>query len=268
MAIITISRGTFTGGQVLAECIADNLGYRCISREVLVDAAKQYGKLEEILQVALIDKPVISDRTTLERIHYLSYVRAALIKDAKDEKTVYHGHAGHLLLRGVPHVLRVRVIADMEFRIKAVIDRKHISREEAIRFIKKVDDERAEWTRFLYQVDWNDSSLYDIVINIDRISLSDACDVVSHMANMEIYRATSESKKTIDDLELSSHLRAMIAADKDIEDSDIQVTADGGVVTIDGTLDSTREAEQIKAITRKIPHIKEVNLNTRIHVHS
>ena len=88
------------------------------------------------------------------------------------------------------------------------------------------------------------------------------------MANMEIYRATSESKKTIDDLELSSHLRAMIAADKDVEDSDIQVTADGGVVTVDGTLDSTGEAEQIKAIARKIPHIKEVNLNTRIHVHS
>ena len=46
MAIITISRGTFSGGLQVAECVAEKLGYRCVSREVLVNAAKQYGVLE------------------------------------------------------------------------------------------------------------------------------------------------------------------------------------------------------------------------------
>ena len=47
MAIITISRGTFSGGQSLAEYVAGKLGYRCLAREVLIEAARQYGVDEE-----------------------------------------------------------------------------------------------------------------------------------------------------------------------------------------------------------------------------
>jgi hypothetical protein len=54
MAIITISRGTFSGGQSLAECVGEKLGYRCISRQVLVRAALEYNvpldKLEEAVE--------------------------------------------------------------------------------------------------------------------------------------------------------------------------------------------------------------------------
>ena len=35
MAIITVSRGTFSGGQSLAECVAEKLGYRCLPRFAL-----------------------------------------------------------------------------------------------------------------------------------------------------------------------------------------------------------------------------------------
>jgi cytidylate kinase len=171
MAIITISRGTFSGGQSLAECIAEKLGYRCISREVLVKAAKQYGVPLEKLSKALEDAPGLLEHLTGERAHYLAYIRAVLCKEAKDDRMVYHGLVGHLLFRGLPHVLRVRVIANMEFRINGAMDRRHLSREEATQFIKKVDDKRSKWTKFLYGVDWRDPSLYDLVVNLDHINL-------------------------------------------------------------------------------------------------
>lgn len=54
MSIITISRGSLSGGQELAERVARRLGYRCISREVLVEAAAKFGvpelKLSEYLE--------------------------------------------------------------------------------------------------------------------------------------------------------------------------------------------------------------------------
>ncbi len=81
MAIITISRGTFSGGQSLAECIAEKLGYRCISREVLVEAAKQYGVPLEKLSKALEDAPGFLERLTTERAHYLACIRVALCKE-------------------------------------------------------------------------------------------------------------------------------------------------------------------------------------------
>ena len=36
MPIVTITRGAFSGGQALAEQVASIVGYRCVSREVLV----------------------------------------------------------------------------------------------------------------------------------------------------------------------------------------------------------------------------------------
>ena len=135
MAIITISRGTFSGGQTVAECVAERLGYRCISREVLVDAAGQYGVPLEKLSKALDDAPGFLERLTTERVNYLAYIQAALCKEVEHGEVVYHGHGGHLLLSGLPHVLSVRVVADMEFRIRAAMDRRHLSRDEAIQFI-------------------------------------------------------------------------------------------------------------------------------------
>jgi len=39
MSIITISRGTMSGGKILAETLAERLSYRCISREIIIKAA-------------------------------------------------------------------------------------------------------------------------------------------------------------------------------------------------------------------------------------
>ncbi len=265
MAIITISRGTFSGGQALAECVAERLGYRCVSREVLIEAARQYGVPEEKLFEALRKKPRILERLSLERTHYLAYIRAVLCEEVKGDNVVYHGHAGHLLLKGIPHVFKVKVIANMEFRIKAAMDRHHLGREEAIQFIKRVDDERVKWTRFLYGVDWNDPSLYDIVINLDHISLFGACEVVCHTAGLEEYKTMPASQKIMDDLVLSTHVRAIIAADESTADAEVEVEADDGIVTIWGRLQSMEDIDRINEIVRKVPGVKEVNSKMRLH---
>jgi hypothetical protein len=41
MPIMTISRGSITDGQTLAERVAERLGSRCLSREVLVEPEYQ-----------------------------------------------------------------------------------------------------------------------------------------------------------------------------------------------------------------------------------
>jgi hypothetical protein len=43
MPIITIYRGASGEGQELAEAVAQDLGYSCVGREVLVGASRGYG---------------------------------------------------------------------------------------------------------------------------------------------------------------------------------------------------------------------------------
>ncbi|MCL5108656.1 MAG: cytidylate kinase family protein [Chloroflexi bacterium] len=245
MPIITISRGTFSGGRDIAECLAERLGYPCVSREVIVEAAQEYGVPVNELTEAISRPPSFWQQLTGERASYVDYFRAALCERARGTELVYHGYAGHLLLRGISHVIRVRVIADMEYRVGAAMARMGLGRKEAIAYIKKVDEDRVRWTRFLYGVDWHDASLYDVVINLERVSVQGACDILVHMAGLPEFQATPESLRAAADLALGCHVRAVLARDPRTRGADVKVSASGGVVTITG---STRLEEVVEAI--------------------
>lgn len=267
MAIITISRGTFSGGQSLAECIAEKLGYRCIARQVLVAAAYRYDAPLDKLSEALVEAPRFLDGLSTERAHYLAYVRAALCMQVKNDRVVYHGHAGHLLIRGLPHVIRVRVIANMEFRIKAAMERNNLSREGAVQFIKKVDEKRAKWTKFLYRVDWQDPSLYDLVINTDQLSIADACDIVCCTAGLDRFKTTPAAQKMMDDMVVAAEVRAQIAAEaagRRISDAGVEIEADNGTVTIGGVVPSLEDADKIREIAKRVPGVSGINSRMRV----
>ena len=116
MSIITISRGSYSRGRDVAEKLARELGYDCVSREVVLEASEQFDIPEIQLIHAIEDAPSFLDRLTRGKERYVSYVRAALLKRVQRGNLVYHGFAGHLLLREAPTVLKVRVIAAMEGR--------------------------------------------------------------------------------------------------------------------------------------------------------
>ncbi|MGO9691663.1 MAG: cytidylate kinase family protein, partial [Syntrophobacteraceae bacterium] len=42
MAIITISRGSYSNGKEVAEKVAQKLGYKCYAREVILEASKEF----------------------------------------------------------------------------------------------------------------------------------------------------------------------------------------------------------------------------------
>ena len=57
VAIITISRGTFSGGSELAQRVADRLGCQCTSREVILEAAWGSGISAEEITTAMEKRP-------------------------------------------------------------------------------------------------------------------------------------------------------------------------------------------------------------------
>lgn len=264
MSIITISRGTYSGGRTLAECLAKRLGYQCVSREVILDAAKAYGIPSQKLTEAMEKPPSFWQQLTGERVDYLYYVRAALCERALEGNLVYHGHAGHLLLSGVSHVIRVRVIADMEHRIKAAMRDQKLDRNGAIAYIKKVDQERVRWTRFLYGVEWTDPTLYDLVLNLAHISIQTACDILSFMTELHDFKPTPESLQAMDNLVLSSRVWSALARDPRTKASDLRVVANSGVVTISGTTGSAAVVEAIPIVASQVEGVREVSCEVGI----
>lgn len=206
MAIITISRGAFSEGKKLAECLSEKLGYRSISREILIQAASAAGISEQKLLKA-IEQPV-SEKERLgldiDRLHYLSFIQAALCEEAKDDNIVYHGFGGHVLLIGIPHLIKVKVIAAMELRAKLAMETLKFTREEAVAYLVHMDDLRTKWTKFLYNVDWNEPSQYDKVIDFDKTTMTDACNGIVDMTKYPEFQTTEASRKAMNDLLLIS----------------------------------------------------------------
>jgi len=127
MSIITISRGSYSRGKEVAEKVAAALGYRCISRDVLLEASEIFNVPEIKLVRAIRDAPSILDRFSHGKERYVAYIRASLLRQVQRDNVVYHGLAGHFLLQGIPHVLKVRIIANMEDRIREEMRRENIS---------------------------------------------------------------------------------------------------------------------------------------------
>ena len=62
MAIVTISRGSASGGLLLAKGLAKKLGYDLITREEIIrGGASKFGVVEAKLEKAIVGPPVFSE---------------------------------------------------------------------------------------------------------------------------------------------------------------------------------------------------------------
>ena len=259
MSIVTISRGSYSRGKEAAEKVAQELGYQCISREILLEASEQFHIPEIKLVRAIHDAPSVFDRFTYGKERYIAYIRAALLKYVQKDNVVYHGLAGHFFLQEIPHVLKVRVIADLEDRVKEEMKREGISAEEARYILKKDDDERRKWGLQLYGHDTRDSSLYDLVVHIKTIRVGDAVDLILHAARMPCFQTTPESQKIINDLTLAAEVKAALVNQFPTSG----VTAKDGSVFVKIEIPlSHREktTDAIKRIAENIDGVKEVDV--------
>lgn len=232
MSIITISRGSFSGGQEFAKKLAKKLGYTCLSREQLSEKAIDAGVPISKLQTAMIRPPRIAKRLGPERDFCLASVTSILCDYILEGNLVYHGHTGHMLLPGIPNIFRVRVLADMQYRLSAVMDKLNISREKAQQYIESVDGDRDKWVRFLYGIDWSLPAQYDVVVNLAQLSTDNAATAMCSMAELPDFKLTPASIKAVKNLKLASSARFLLLKDKRTNFADFKVTADNGVVQV------------------------------------
>lgn len=271
MPIITVSRGTMSGGREIAECLAKGLGIPCLGREILVDAAAKLGVPEQVLAKKMEKGPGLLDRLTLERRIHVVAVQAALAEKIESGNLVYHGLAGHLLLKDVPAVLRLRLIAPVETRIRTLIDREGLTREAAEQYIKDVDENRIQWTRFMYDVDLREPQLYDMIINLEKMSIASACKVVVQAAREPEFEITEQVRRTLADFGLMCRVKVALATHPASRGLDLEVTAMNGKIDIVGevpqpvmlTHASSRWEKELTQIAKSVEGVRRVELNIR-----
>jgi len=258
MSIVTISHAAFTGGTAIAEKVAANLHYRCIHREVLLEASQRYGIPEAKFLEVLETQGHWWERWLESLRLYRITLQAAMCEVAQGGKLVYHGRAGQELFPGIRHVLKVLIIASMEHRIEQAKARRGMEEDKARDFIKDLDRIRSRRLRALFNIDWQDPVGYDLILNTSRIDPDMAAFLITEAACRSEFRATPESEKEFTDLTIAARVQAALITSPKTRNIVLNIRSDGGKVSVSGVLADPDLETEIVSIAKSVPGVIEV----------
>jgi cytidylate kinase len=255
MAIITLSHQMGAGGPEIGMALAQRLGYRYIDHELIQDAVRRYGLAEEKLSHLDESKPSLFERFDAETRHYITILQTTLLEFAESDNAVLMGRGGQWLLRGIPHVLRVRVIAPFDHRVRQWIRRtsemtgETPNQRAAADFVRRDDSEKAGRMRYLYEVDIGDPAIYDLVVNTEKMTHAAAADMIERVVRRPEMATSESGRAVVASRALASRVQVALAIHPETRRYRITVEASDGVVTLEGTGALDEAVEVARGVT-------------------
>ncbi len=259
MPVITLFGGIFCREEDVTKELCKRIGYSLLGdADVLAEASKLSGMSAQKMGKAFSAKTSVFNKFTHEKERSLAYLRLTLAQMLSDDRFVLQGFTGHLIPKAVSHVLRVCLIADLAFRSSSALQERAISESEAVKLIRKHDEDRAAWVFSLFQINdpW-DASLYDMVIPTDKMAAEEMVDLITVNLEKEVIRPTKRSKKAVEGFLLAASVEVALAK----EGHQVGVTADEGAVTLTiskHVLMLSRLEEELKSIAVQVPGVASV----------
>jgi cytidylate kinase len=258
MAIITVSHAAFTGGSEIAEKVASNLDYRCVNREVLLEASHRYGIPEAKFTEVLETEGHWWERWLESLRLYRITLQAAMCEVAQGGRIVYHGRAGQELFPGIRHVLKVLIVASMDYRIEQVKARRGLDADKARQFLKDLDRVRSRRLRAVFNIDWQDPVGYDLIINTSRMGPEMAVHLITEAARRPECQPTEESERAYQDLAITARVQAALITSPKTRNVILNVRSEGGQVNISGIVADPDLEKEIVRIARSVSGVIDV----------
>jgi cytidylate kinase len=180
-------------GSVVARLVAERMNYRLVWRELINQAALRAGAPEVAL--AVIDELGLlgvnpSMRQQQDYVHAIGQVLHEL---ADGGRVVIVGRAGQVVLHTHPRVLHVRIVASDADRIQRVSEEKNVSFKAAEAQIRASDRTRKLYLSRYYQADWEDASLYHLVLNTSWLPCRAAAELICHTLLLDLEHQKTHS---------------------------------------------------------------------------
>jgi cytidylate kinase len=158
--------------------VASRLGYRLVHRELINKAAHLAGAPDMAL-VTIDELGLLGiEPDDAHQQAYLQAVQIVIENMAEEGKVIIVGRAGQAILQNNPNALHLRVVAPMQVRIQRIVKAHGISPQAARAQIEDSDRYRINYLQRFYNIEWDDPTLYHLIINTGHISLETSAEVV------------------------------------------------------------------------------------------
>jgi len=126
--------------------------------------------------------------------------------------------------------------------------------------MKKSDHERESFIKFAFNRDWNNPELYDVVLNMDKLSVNTAADMVLCAANADEFRAHSDDvMNSLDMMDLAVRVSTALA-EADFPSSYVSASVIApGNVRLKGVVQLPREKSAAERTALKVKGVESVD---------
>jgi cytidylate kinase len=205
MAVITISRQFGAGGITIGKMIAESLGYTFADNDILQRVAKEANvsthwiesfekeagsKLSRLISSMVskrwLDRVLADERGYLDEQIYLDYLVLIIAQFADEGDVVILGRGSQYILNDHPDAVHILLVNEFENRVNFMADRYEISRKKAERTVVNEDRRRVSLYKRLGKSDYENPQLYHMVLNMGRLDLETARDMVCKLVERKL----------------------------------------------------------------------------------
>lgn len=200
MAVITISRQFGAGGKTLGKMLAEEFGYTFADNDIIQMIAKEANvsprwvasfekeagsKLSRVISSMvsqrLVDRVLKDERGYLDEQIYLEYLVLIIAQTADEGDVVILGRGSQYILDDHPDAYHILLIDEFEHRVKFMIENYKLSERKARQVVTAEDKRRANLYSKLGKKDYDNPELYHLVLNMSRINLDAAFNLVCNL---------------------------------------------------------------------------------------
>ncbi len=200
MAVITISRQFGAGGKSLGELLADKLAYTFADSSIIQMIAEQANvsatwvrafekeagsKISRVISgmvsQRLLDRILKDERGYIDESIYLDYLVLIVAQIADEGNAVILGRGSQYILNDHPDAYHILLIDNLEDRIRFIVNNYKYSSARAARVVNSEDKRRLNLYKKLGKDDYDNPALYHLVLNMSRLDLPTAADLVCHL---------------------------------------------------------------------------------------
>lgn len=197
MAVITISKEFGIASEKIAQGLAKKLGYEYIGKEMVAKIADEMNISESDAEVfhktssarvlRFVDKYTCSMVRKLSNQEYGcldddKYYNATkkMVEDLYENgDVVILGWGSQCILKGKPDVLHVRLVMDPDEKIKTAMEKYKLDAKVAKKKIETEENDMKAYINHFFNEDWNNSKLYDLVIDMGKNSIDKAVEMIA-----------------------------------------------------------------------------------------
>ena len=200
MAVITISRQFGAGGITLGKMIAEKMGYTFADSDIIQRVAKEANvstdwiesfekeagsKLSRFISSMVskrwLDRVLSDERGYLDEQIYLDYLVLIIAQFADEGDVVILGRGSQYILNDHPDAVHILLVDQFENRVKFMMKRYDMPRKKAERMVANEDRRRLNLFKRLGKSDYDNPQLYHLVLNMGRLDLDTARDMVCEL---------------------------------------------------------------------------------------